>query len=80
MTEEIAYTQTYTEKSIPCLVCKEPLKVKLTRGRKSGKPFVMLICSLDGRHFRAFINDQEYVSRVLESVGDLGQRATRLER
>ena len=79
MTEEIAYTQTYTEKSIPCLVCKEPLKVKLTRGRKSGKPFVMLICSQDGRHFRAFINDQEYVSRVLKSVGDLSRHAGKRE-
>ena len=79
MTEDITYTQTYTEKSIPCLVCKEPLRVKLARGRNSGKPFVMLICSKDGRHFRAFINDQEYVSRVLESVGDLSQNASQLE-
>ena len=45
MTEDMTYTQTYTEKGIPCLVCKEPLRVKLTRGRKSGKPFVMMICS-----------------------------------
>ena len=73
MNEEITYTRTYTEKGIPCLVCKEPLTVKLTRGRKSGKPFVMLICSRDGRHFRAFINDQEYVSRVLESAEDLSR-------
>ena len=79
MNKDITYTQMYTGKAIPCLVCKEPLRVKLTRGRKSGKPFVMLICSQDGRHFRAFINDQEYVSRVLESAEDLGQRATRLK-
>ena len=79
MNEEITYTRTYTEKGIPCLVCKEPLKVKLTRGRKSGKPFVMLICSKDGRHFRAFINDQEYVSRVLESAEDLSRYSGKLE-
>ena len=53
--------------------------MKLTRGRKSGKPFVMLICSRDGRHFRAFINDQEYVSRVLESAEDLGKHTGELE-
>ena len=79
MSEDITYTRKYTEQGIPCLVCKEPLRVKLARGRKSGKPFVMLICSKDGRHFRAFVNDQEYVSRVLESVGDLSQYASKLE-
>ena len=56
--------------TIPCLVCKGPLKVKLARGRKSGKPFVMLVCPADGRHFRAFISDQGYVSQVLERVED----------
>ena len=79
MNEDITYTQMYTGKGIPCLVCKEPLMVKLTRGRKSGKPFVMLICSQDGRHFRAFINDQEYVSRVLESADDLSRHSGKLE-
>ena len=52
----------------PCPVCGVPLTVRLARGRKSGKPFVMLLCSLDGRHFRAFINDQQYVAQVLERV------------
>ena len=54
--------------SIPCLVCKGPLTVKLAHGRKSGKAFVMLLCGHDGRHFRAFISDREYVGRVLESL------------
>ena len=73
MTEDITYTHAYRNGEILCLVCREPLTVRLARGRKSGKPFVMLICSRDGRHFRAFINDQEYVSRVLKSAEDLGQ-------
>ena len=68
MTEKAAYTHVYREQGIPCLVCKEPLRVRLARGRKSGKPFVMMICPEDGRHFRAFINDQEYVSKVLKRV------------
>ena len=54
--------------AIPCLVCRLPLAVRLARGRKSGKPFVMLVCPADGRHFRAFISDQGYVSQVLERV------------
>ena len=56
----------YTQPGIACLVCKEPLTVRLARGRKSGKPFVMLLCTRDGRHFRAFISDQQYVAQVIE--------------
>ena len=54
-----------TEKGIPCLVCGTDLSLRLTRGRKSGKPFVMLICPIDGRHFRGFITSQPYVAEVL---------------
>ena len=79
MMQDDVYTQAYRNGGILCLVCKEPLTVRLARGRKSGKPFVMLICSKDGRHFRAFINDQEYVSRVLESAEGLGQQTGQLE-
>ena len=55
-------------KSIKCLVCKGELTVSAAQGRKSNKPFVMLKCSQDGRHFRAFINDQEYVKKVMTAV------------
>ncbi|MBI4235736.1 MAG: hypothetical protein HY688_00030 [Chloroflexi bacterium] len=48
-----------------CLVCGAPLAVRLARGRKSQKPFVMLLCPQDGRHFRAFVNDQHYIAQVL---------------
>jgi hypothetical protein len=54
-----------TATPIPCLICQQPLTMRLARGRKSGKPFLMLICQVDGRHFRGFINDQTYVQRVL---------------
>ena len=55
-------------KQAPCPVCGVPLRVRLARGRKSGKPFVMLLCAQDGRHFRAFINDQQYVAQVIERL------------
>ncbi len=55
-----------TDNSLPCLVCHQPLTVKLARGRKSGKLFVMLRCPDDGRHFRAFISHQPYVQEVLD--------------
>jgi uncharacterized protein YbaR (Trm112 family) len=53
---------------LPCPLCHQPLALRLARGRKSGKPFIMLICPQDGRHFRGFINDQVYVRQVLEKL------------
>ena len=50
---------------IPCLICGDPVTVRTARGRKSGKPFVMLVCGRDGRHFRGFITDQTYVGELL---------------
>ena len=54
-----------TATSIPCRICQQPLTLRLARGRKSGKPFLMLVCPQDGRHFRGLINDQAYVKAVL---------------
>ncbi len=62
-----AYTPAYREPPL-CLICGEALTVRLAKGRKSGKPFVMLICSRDGRHFRAFINYQPYVVEVIKRL------------
>ena len=53
---------------ITCLVCGASITVRMARGRKYGKPFVMLICPLDGRHFRGFITYADYVAEVLERV------------
>jgi len=51
--------------TLGCPVCGTPLEVRLTYGRKSGKPFLMAICPISGRHIRAFIADQDYVSQIL---------------
>jgi hypothetical protein len=51
--------------SVPCLVCHNPLELRLARGRKSHKPFLMLICPIDGRHFRGFISDRQFVANAL---------------
>ena len=40
------------------------------QGRKSGKPFLMLLCAVDGRHFRAFINDKAFVASVVARLED----------
>ena len=69
MKERSTYTPAYTQTpSAPCLICAEPLEVRLARGRKSAKPSVMLVCPTDGRHFRAFITDQAYVRKVLDQL------------
>ena len=49
---------------IPCLICRQSLEIRPSRGRKSGKPSLMVICPADGRHFRGFINDQVYVKEI----------------
>ena len=67
MTTDTTYTPVYRD-APTCLICGGPLIVRLAHGRKSGKPFVMLVCPRDGRHFRAFINDQAYVRQVLDRL------------
>ena len=62
------YTPTYRGPGIPCVVCRGPLSLRVVHGRRSGKPFLMLVCPEDGRHFRAFINDQSFVRGVLDRL------------
>lgn len=51
-----------------CLVCGQTLQLTSVHGRKSGKPFLMLRCPVDARHFRAFITDQAYVHQVMAKL------------
>ena len=53
----------------PCPVCSAPLTARLAKGRKSGKPFLMLVCPNDGRHIRAFVSDRDFVNSVIEKAG-----------
>jgi len=60
-------------KEIGCPVCSNPMIVRITHGRKSNKPFLMVVCPRDGRHFRGFISDQAYVKGVLSNAeGGMG--------
>jgi len=54
-------------KEINCPICSNTLSVRVAKGRKSNKPFIMMVCQQDGRHFRGFITDQQYVKSVLEN-------------
>ena len=53
--------------AIRCPVCEAELKVT-TSTSKSGKVALVLACPRDGRDFRAFINNREYVRRVMDSL------------
>ena len=55
-------------KEINCPICSNPLSVRVAKGRKSNKPFIMLKCDSDGRHFRGFITDQKYVNSVFGEI------------
>ena len=57
-----------------CPVCGLGLSLRPAVGRKSGKPFIMLKCPKDGRHFRAFITDREYVAAVTTRLERLEQQ------
>ena len=59
-----------------CPVCGQPLSVQLAQGRKSGKYSIMLVCAINVRHFRGFINDQSYVKGVLARVNDVANDGT----
>ena len=47
--------------TLPCHICQAFLKVKLARGKKSGKPFVMPTRPEDGKHIRAIAADRAFV-------------------
>jgi hypothetical protein len=61
---------------IPCPVCGTPLRISQATSRKAKKPkqFLMVSCSVDGRHFRGFINDREFVSRVVGKAEELSRQ------
>ncbi len=57
---------TTSTQAMPCIVCQTEMSLQVARGRKSGKPFLMMVCAVDGRHFRAFIADRDYVKSVVD--------------
>jgi hypothetical protein len=55
---------------IKCPICSSALSIRMAKGRKSNKPFIMLICPQDGRHFRGFITDQTFISNIVTQKGE----------
>ena len=54
---------------VPCPLCGQGLRIKLARSKK-GKPSNALSCPVDGRHFRGFITDRDYVARFVDQLED----------
>ncbi len=63
----IQYTANQPDE-LKCPVCAAGLEIRLARGRKSGKAFIMAVCPVDGRHIRSFINDPNYVRQVIKRL------------
>ena len=53
--------------SLKCMVCHGPVIISLT---KKGNG-LQLRCQKDGRHYRAFVMDREYVQDVIRRAEDL---------
>jgi hypothetical protein len=68
MTTNDPSTTTNQNQALQCPVCGEPMAFQIARGRKSGKPFLMVKCLRDGRHFRGFVGDKIYVEKLLEHL------------
>ena len=64
--------------NVRCPICTEPLKFSIATSRraKHKKAFIMLVCPTDGRHFRGFISDQEWVGRLIEAQVDTNPSST----
>ena len=65
-------------KNIGCPVCAQALSVSPAKSRKARNPktFLMLLCPSDGRHFRAFVSDREFVSKALDNAASALQTGT----
>ena len=53
--------------AVGCPVCGLKLSLRLCNSRK-GKVSIMLKCPQDGKHFRGFIADKEFVTAVVQRV------------
>ena len=51
----------------PCPLCGDKLRMWITTS-KAGRHAVGLRCPTDGRHFKAFINDREYVTATVGKI------------
>lgn len=65
--------------ALACPVCGEPLDARLVRSRQ-GKVALMLVCPQEGRHFRAFLNDPDYIAQVTSRVDRLWDKLGRWRR
>ena len=51
-----------------CFICGVPLRFRLGRSKKTGRPCVMVTCAKNPRHFHGFINDQGFVAQVVREA------------
>ena len=52
-----------------CPVCTTNLSMEPRQNQKTDRLFLMLVCPENGAHFRAFINDRDYVTETIKRLG-----------
>lgn len=51
-----------------CPVCGSILEISLRKTKATGKDFINIVCLIDPKHYRAFINDQDFVRKTVEEL------------
>lgn len=59
-------------RSVNCPVCQTELELAPAQSRKKKRLCLMLVCPASATHFRAFINDQEFVKQVMARLDGSG--------
>ncbi len=54
--------------TVRCPVCQSDLSLTPAQSRKKKKLSLMLVCPVSAVHFRAFINDQDFIARVTQTL------------
>lgn len=55
-------------RKVSCPVCQSELNLTPATSKKKRKLCLMLVCPVSGVHFRAFINDQDFIRQVMDSL------------
>lgn len=57
--------------NVNCPVCKHKLDIGLRQNERNERFYLMMVCPVDGAHFRAFINDRDYVAKAVKGVQEV---------
>lgn len=62
-------------RDMSCPVCQSKVSLEPKRHPKRDEPYLMMVCVKSGSHFRAFINDQGFIARMIKEIEGLSDDA-----